>query len=56
MTDRPAALRDLLQRFEEHRTRSVKQELQNRLQAPGDHEAALELLRQLTKRNGVGAG
>ena len=56
MTDRPAALRDLLQRFEERRTRSVKQELHNRLQAPGDHEAALELLRQLTKRNGVGAG
>jgi hypothetical protein len=56
MTDRRTALRDLLSTFEERRTRSAKQELHNQLQAPGDHEAALELLRQLTNRNVVGAG
>ena len=57
MTDRAAALRDLLRTFEERRDRPAKQELQNRLQAPGDHAEALELLRQLTNRsNGVGDG
>ncbi len=57
MTDRAAWLRDLLRTFEERRARPAKQELQNQLQAAGDHEAALELLRQLTNRsNVVGAG
>ena len=53
MTDRTTALRDLLRTFEERRLRSAKQELQNRLQAPGDHAEALELLRQLTNRSNV---
>ncbi len=56
MTDRTAALRDLLRTFEERRTRPGKQELQNRLQAPGDHAEALELLRQLTNRSNVVGG
>ncbi len=34
----------------------AKQELHNQLQAAGDHEAALELLRQLTNRKVLGAG
>jgi DNA primase len=51
MTDREGALRDLLRCFEERRRRPAKEELHSRLQAPGDHEAALELLRQLTQRN-----
>ena len=55
-TDRAAWLRELLRHFEERRARPVKQELQNQLQAAGDHEAALELLRQLTNRKVVGAG
>ena len=56
MTDRAGALRDLLRCFEERRTRPVKEELHSRLQAPGDHEAALELLRQLTQRTHGGGG
>jgi DNA primase len=55
-SDRTGCLRMLLNLFEERRRRPALQELQNRLQAPGDHEAALELLRQLTTRNVVGAG
>jgi len=50
--DREAWLRRLLARFEERRTRPVKQELQNRLHAASDHLAALELLRQLQNRTG----
>ncbi len=53
MTDRTAALRDLLRTFKERRDQPAKQELQNRLQAPGDHAEALELLRQLTNRSNV---
>jgi hypothetical protein len=53
MTDRAGALRDLLRTFEERRTRAAKEELQNKLQAPGDHAEALELLRQLTNRSNV---
>ena len=56
MADRAAALRDLLACFEERRRRSVNEELQNRLQAPGGHAEALELLRQLTNRNRGVAG
>ncbi|HVS37712.1 MAG TPA: DNA primase [Gemmataceae bacterium] len=57
MTDRAAALRDLLRTFEERRARPAKEELQNRLQAPSGHAEALELLRQLTNRkNGMGDG
>jgi hypothetical protein len=55
-SDRAGCLRMLLNLFEERRRRPALQELQNRLQAPSDHEAALELLRQLTTRNVVGAG
>ncbi len=55
-SDRAGCLRMLLNLFEERRRQPALQELQNRLQAPSDHEAALELLRQLTTRNVVGAG
>ena len=54
--DRAAWLRPLLNHFEERRARPAKQELHNQLQAAGDHEAALELLRQLTNRKVLGAG
>ncbi len=54
--DRAVWLRQLLNHFEERRNRPAKQELHNQLQAAGDHEAALELLRQLTNRKVVGAG
>src|SRR5262249_45815927 len=54
--DRAAWLRQVLARFEERRTRPVKQELQNQLLAASDHAEALELLRQLQNRNVVGAG
>ena len=54
-SDRADCLRKLLELFEERRRQPARQELQNRLQAPSDHEAAKELLRQLTTRNVVGA-
>ena len=54
--DRAAWLRPLLKHFEERRARPARQELHNQLQSAGDHEAALELLRQLTNRKVVGAG
>jgi hypothetical protein len=44
----PAAwLRQVLARFQERRSRPVKQEIHNQLHAARSHEAALELLRQL---------
>jgi DNA primase len=46
---RAAWLRRLLERFQERRARSVKQELRNQLQA-ADHSSALELLRRLQNR------
>jgi hypothetical protein len=49
--DREAWLLQILARFRERRTRPVKQELRNQLHAASDHQAALELLRQLQNRN-----
>jgi hypothetical protein len=47
-------LRQVLARFQERRTRPVKQEIQTQLQAVSSHEAALELLRQLQNRSEFG--
>jgi DNA primase len=51
MTDRSACLRQLLVFFQERRLRLAKQDLQNQLQAASDHQAALELLRQLQNQS-----
>jgi DNA primase len=50
IADPPGCLRQLLASFRERRARPVKEELKNQLQAAGDHEAALELLRRLQTR------
>jgi DNA primase len=50
--DRPGWLRQILARFEERRHLPVKQELQNQLHGASDHAQALELLRQLQKKQG----
>jgi hypothetical protein len=48
IVERPLRLRQLLAEFQRiHRIDPEKQELQNRLHAAGDHDQALELLRQL---------
>lgn len=49
--DREAWLKQLLDLFREQRASRRKQELQTQLHGTDDHEAALELLRQLQKRN-----
>jgi DNA primase len=49
-TDRAAWLHGLLAEYRKHRLESTKQELQNQLQAVGDHTEAVELLRQLQIR------
>jgi DNA primase len=54
--DRAGWLRDLLARFRERRARPAEQEIKNRLHAASDHQAALELLRQLQNRTVAGAG
>jgi DNA primase len=54
--EREAWLKRLLAHFEERRARPVKQELQNQLHAASDHQAALELLRQLQTKHATGAG
>lgn len=45
--NRPACYRELLAEFRRLRAQPRKQELHNQLQAAADHEAAVELLRQL---------
>jgi DNA primase len=49
--DKAEWLRRILERFRERRIRPEKQELQAQLQAAPDHESAVELLRQLQRRN-----
>ncbi len=49
--DRRAWLEDILARFGERRALATKQELQNKLQAAGDHAQKLEVLRQLQNRS-----
>jgi DNA primase len=49
--DRPAWLRQLVERFRERRRRRATEELQTQLQAASDHAQALELLRQLQSRH-----
>lgn len=48
--ERADALRQLMEVFRQRRTRLEKNELKNQLHATPDHEAALELLRQLQAR------
>jgi DNA primase len=48
--NRPAWLRQLLDRFQARREQTIKQALHNQLQAAHDHAAALELLRRLQNR------
>jgi hypothetical protein len=50
--DRAGWLRQILEHFRERRLQPVRQEIQNRLHAANDHEAALELLRQLQNPSG----
>jgi hypothetical protein len=48
ITDRPVRMRELLAVFrEKHRIEPQKREIKNQLHAAGDHDQALELLRQL---------
>jgi DNA primase len=54
--DREYRLRQLLEIFAERRVRPVKQKLQNQLHAASDHQAALELFRQLQNRDLLGGG
>jgi DNA primase len=53
--DREYRLRQLLDHFAERRLRPMTQKLQTQLHAANDHEAALELFRQLQNRN-LGGG
>ena len=54
--DRAGWLRDLLARFRERRLKPVEQAIKNQLHAASDHQAALELLRQLQNRTVAGGG
>jgi DNA primase len=54
-TDRDGWLRQILDHFRERRRQSMKQELQNQLQAASNHAAALERLRQLQNLSSEGA-
>jgi DNA primase len=51
---REACLSELLEFFRQRREKTVKQELQSQLHAANDHEAALDLLRRLQERSGLG--
>jgi DNA primase len=52
--DRPGTLQTLLAHFVERRLKPQKEKLQNQLHAAPDHQAALELLRQLQNRTAFG--
>jgi DNA primase len=54
--DRAAALRQITDVFRRRRSRPVTEELKNQLHATPDHEAALELLRQLQAKKEPGSG
>jgi DNA primase len=48
-SDRETSFGQLLVHFQQRRDKSVQQELQSQLQSASDHQAALDLLRQLQK-------
>ncbi len=50
--DRPGFLREVLARFRERQCQRKKQELHGQLQTAPDHEAAIELLKQLQNQTG----
>jgi DNA primase len=53
MQDRPTWLRRILAVFQERQAMTETQKLQNQLHAVNDHDQAVELLRQLQKRNEI---
>lgn len=52
IADRPACLRQIIDRLEERRLKLASQQLQDQLHATSDRETALELLRRLQDRTG----